>query len=194
MTQDFPDRPEHIPRGYEWLPDAYKRDVEPRGPDARERVRYALGEGDIEAVLFLDLGNIEPIDQRMWRKTPIARKVLPRFQDGRITMSLKLYEGRKVSGWVLVQEGSLAQILSAPTSISKRSRVFSRPELRRWYKERIEGLEAADSIPSRDEDWKAACEQFGKRIPRAIVREIRRELAPVHWKKGGRRPEKSGQI
>ncbi len=41
---------------YEWLPDAYERDVKPHGPEARETVRQALAEGDFETLLLDTIG------------------------------------------------------------------------------------------------------------------------------------------
>lgn len=193
MTKILPDRPEHVPRGYEWLPDAYKRDVEPHGPEARERVRYALAEGDIKALLLLDLGHEEPIDGRMWRKTPLARKVYPRFLDGRMRIGLHPYRGPHVWGWVFVPEGSLAQVLSQPGSTKNRSTKFSRAELEDWYRGYIEALVAEGKTPSRDEDLRAARKAFKKTIPRAPIRELRRRFAPPEWQRGGRRPEKPGR-
>jgi hypothetical protein len=193
MTEDFPDRPEHIPRGYEWLPDAYKRGIEPHGPEALERVRFALGEGEIEAVLLLDLGHLEPIAGRMWRKTPVAKKVLPRFEDGRMRMGLDPYKGPKVESWILVPEGSLAKCLSGPEPGPKRSGPILRSDIQRWYRDRIREIEASGSIPSRDDDWEAAREQFEKPISRDEIPRLRNELAPSHWKKGGRRRAKPGE-
>lgn len=193
MSKDFPNRPEHIPLECEWLPEAYKRDVEPYGPEALERVRFALGEGEIEALLLLDLGHLEPIDGRMWRKTPVAEKVLPRFKDGRMRMGLDPYEGPKLWGWILVPKGSLAEYLLGPKRGPNRTGPVLISEIRRWYRNRIKEFEASGMIPSRDEDWQAAREQFERPISRDQIRRLRNELAPAHWKKGGRRPEKPGE-
>ena len=193
MTKDFPDRPEHVPRGYEWLPDAYKRDVEPHGPEARERVRYALAVGDIEALLLADLGHEIPIDGRMWRKTPLERKVYPRFDDGRMRIGLNPHAGPHVWGWVFVPEESLAEVLSQPDSKKKRSVKFSPVELETWYQEYVEALVAEGKTSSRDDDVRAAHEAFGKAIPREPLRDFRRRFAPPEWQHGGRRPKKSGR-
>ena len=56
MADEHPDRPEHSPRGYEWLPDVYKRDIEALGPEARECARQVLVEGEIDAILRTPLG------------------------------------------------------------------------------------------------------------------------------------------
>ena len=106
------ERPEHSPRGYEWLPDAFKRDVEPHGPDAREQVRQALAEDDFKAMLRTKIGKRYEIDPRMWDKEPLAQKVYPRFKDGWMRMRLKLYGGPYVSGWVFVPEGALTNVVN----------------------------------------------------------------------------------
>lgn len=193
MTEDFPDRPEHIPRGYEWLPDAYKRDVEPHGSGALERVRYALGEGDIVARLLYDLGQFEPIDQRAWRKTPIAEKVLPRFQDGRMTLGMPTYEGPRYSGWVFVPEGALARYLSQPKLPSRRSKRVTDVMVESWYKEYVCECQGSGHLPSEAQDLMEARAVFDEEIPRQRIRDLRKRLAPAAWKKPGRRPTKSRQ-
>ncbi len=79
MSKKPPKRPEHCPKGYEWLPDAYKRDVERHGPEALERKRQALAEGEIIAKLRTRSGERHEIAPRMWDKEPVAEKVYPRF-------------------------------------------------------------------------------------------------------------------
>ncbi len=113
MSKKPPKRPEHCPQGYEWLPDAYKRDVEPHGPEARERVRQAFAEGDIIALLRTRSGERHEIAPRMWDKEPVAEKVYPRFEDGRMRMGLGLrterYTGRHVEGFVFVPQEKLTE-------------------------------------------------------------------------------------
>ena len=65
MAHKPSDRPEHSPRGYEWLPDAYERDVKLHGPEARETVRQALADDDFEALLLDTIGKQYPIPHRM---------------------------------------------------------------------------------------------------------------------------------
>ncbi len=113
MSKKPPKRPEHCPQGYEWLPDAYKRDVEPHGPEVRERVRQAFAEGDIIALLRTRSGERHEIAPRMWDKEPIAEKVYPRFDDGWMRMGLGLttglYTGRYVEGFVFVPQEKLTE-------------------------------------------------------------------------------------
>ena len=113
MSKKPPKRPEHCPQGYEWLADAYKRDVEPHGPEARERVRQAFAEGKIIALLRTPFGERHEIAPRMWDKEPVAAKVYPRFEDGRMRMGLGLgtglYTGRHVEGFVFVPQGKLSE-------------------------------------------------------------------------------------
>ncbi len=113
MSKKPPKRPEHCPQGYEWLPDAYKRDVEPHGPEARERVRQAFAEGKIIALLRTPFGERHEIAPRMWDKEPVAEKVYPRFEDGRMRMGLGLrterYTGRHIEGFVFVPQEKLSE-------------------------------------------------------------------------------------
>ena len=104
-------RPEHSPEGYEWLPDAYARDVKPHGFDARESVRRALAEGQSEALLRTPIGERHPIPQRMWDKEPVAEKVFPWFENGWMRMRLQLRVGPYVKGWVFIRNGALPRIL-----------------------------------------------------------------------------------
>ncbi len=113
MSKKPPKRPEHCPNRHEWLPNAYKRDVKPHGPEARERVRQALAEGKIIALLRTPSGERHEIDRRMWDKEPGAKKVYPRFEDGWMRMGLGLgtglYTGRYVEGFVFVPQGKLSE-------------------------------------------------------------------------------------
>lgn len=64
---------------------------------------------------------------------------------------------------------------------------FSAARLRAWYTDWITLNEHNPKIPSRDDDWAAAKLIFGADIPREHLRDLRRELAPPHWKRFGRR-------
>ena len=135
MTKEHPDRPEHCPPRNEWLPDAYKRDIEPLGPEARERARQALAEGDIPAKLCRpSLGKDYPVPTRMWKKEPLAEKVHPRFEDGRMRFRVTR-KGRYIEGWIFVPEGKLGEAIQAT-------------------KETEPAQEAADSVP-RSKQYKA---------------------------------------
>ena len=106
MTEKRPSRPEHSPRGYEWLPDAYKRDVKPLGLKGREHARQMLAEGDVKAILRTPFGGRYSIFERMWDKEPLETKVYPRFTDGKMRMRLEPYVGHYVKGWIFVSEGA----------------------------------------------------------------------------------------
>ncbi len=113
MSKKPPKRPEHCPRDHEWLPDAYKRDVESHGPEALERKRQALAEGEIIAKLRTRSGERHEIDRRMWDKEPVAKKVYPRFKDGWMRMGLQdrtgLYTGSYVEGFIFVPQEKLGE-------------------------------------------------------------------------------------
>ena len=113
MTKKKLDRPEHVPKDHEWLPDAYKRDVEPLGPEARELVRQALAEGEITALLRTPFGERHPIPPRMWEKEPVAEKVYPRFEDGWMKTALEPTVSPKPMGWIFVRKGAIAKILQS---------------------------------------------------------------------------------
>ena len=103
-------RPEHCPRGHEWLPDAFNRDIAPYGDPATEAARRQLAEGDIEATLRQSTGDRHPVDRRMWEKEPLRSKVYPRFSDGWMRMRLTPYTGPYVKGWVFVPLRCFADI------------------------------------------------------------------------------------
>ena len=65
---------------------------------------------------------------------------------------------------------------------------FSRTQLDTWYKDRVAQHESDGTIPSRDDDVRAAQQQFGANIPRSVIRDLCRQHAPTGWTKGGRRP------
>ena len=112
MSNPKPKRPEHTPRGYEWLPDAYERDVAPRGNDAREKVRVALAEGDIVAKLHSNVGAMYDVFDRMWSKPPLTEKVYPRFEDGWLSQRLELYTGPYVTGPIFVPAEAFSKLLA----------------------------------------------------------------------------------
>ena len=75
MPEKKPSRPEHSPEDYEWISDAYARDVKPFNSEARERIRQALAEGECDSLLRTLVGERYPIPIRMWDKEPVAEKV-----------------------------------------------------------------------------------------------------------------------
>ena len=108
MSNPLPDRPEFTPRGYEWLREAYKRDVEPHGAETWKTVRQALAEGNIEAEILDKFGRLESVQARMWRK---RRDLVDRFfQTGRMTMTLEF--PYKIRGHLFVKEGALAKVIA----------------------------------------------------------------------------------
>ena len=109
------ERPESCPRGYEWLPDAYQRDVEPHGPAAREKVRQTLAEGDIKAILQDRIGERYTIPPRMWRKEPLAQMVYPQFQEGWCRVAWPSHP-HYVEGWIFIPEGALKKALQEEPS------------------------------------------------------------------------------
>ena len=115
MTEKRPSRPEHSPRGYEWLPDAYKRAVKPLGLKGREHARQILAEGDVKAILRAPFGGRYSIFERMWDKEPLEKKVYPRFKDGWMRMRLELYVGPYLEGWIFVPDGAFDSLATRRT-------------------------------------------------------------------------------
>jgi len=197
------DHPEICPRGYQWLPDI----VEELGAqETLESIREALAEGDIKAMLETPFGERYDIPERMWRKSPLAKKVLPRFEDGTMNMHADpLGKSNKVSGSVFVRKADIdavladslaGDVISAATeakSESKPAKVASKA-LGEWYEKiYVEEKKAAGLTPSRDDDLKAAREHFKAPIRRDALRFLRGELAPEAWRNPGPRPKpKSG--
>ncbi len=184
-------RPEHEPVGYEWLHDAFVRDVGNNDKALRERARSALAEGMIKAILRTPFGNRHKIPRRMWDKEPVARKVYRRFVDGWMKMHLGDSDSPYAEGWVFVPEGSLKQLLITPQAIANSEQSVSYPELKLWYREYVKRQLKAGHRPSRDEDLAAARQEHKAIIPRPVIRELRRDLAPAEWKHPG--PRNSGQ-
>lgn len=196
ILKSLPDRPEIVPRGYEFLPDAIKRDVEPHGVKALELVQQALGEGDIVALLQGHLGHRKPIPQRIWNKHPLIRKVYPRFTDGKMRMGLHDHEGPHLVGWVFVYKGELRKVLQNSISTDKKgpqTARFSPAELERRYIAYVEKKMAVGDRPSREADREAMSKVLGVTIPHKEIRKVREKHAPDIWKVPGRRPKKSGR-
>lgn len=197
ILKSLPDRPESVPSGYEFLPDAFRQDVGTCDEKAVEIIREAFAEGEVTPILKTHLGHREPIPARAWDKWPRDQKVYPRFSDGKMRIGLYPYAGPYLVGWICVQAGALGKILRSGASTRKttaRSCLFSQAELETWYRDRVREYVAKGEIPSREQDWSDACDRFGKDIPRSRVRALRNELSPPDWQKRGRRPKKTGRI
>jgi hypothetical protein len=194
--------PERCPRGYQWLPDIL---AELRAREALEPVLEALAEGDFTAILETPFGERYDIPERMWRKLPLAKKVLPRFEDGTMRLHADpVGKANKVSGSVFVLKSDIEAVLAGslaggvhsfatePSSKSKFAK-FSSRDLEEWYKTYLAKMSASGLMPSREDDVKAASEHFKTPIPREKIRALRRKLAPDAWRKPGQRPRpKSG--
>jgi len=63
---------------------------------------------------------------------------------------------------------------------------YSEAKLRAWYEERVKTWPQGTQGPSRDGDWAAAKLALGDGVPRDTVWNLRREMAPEEWKRGGR--------
>ena len=192
----LPDRPEFVPRGYEFLPDAFKRDVKPHGTRGRDHVLNALAEGDIRAFLLTHLGHWEPIPLRMWRKSPRSRKVVRRLHDGRMRMGLFDYDGPYLVGWVCVRKGVLLKVVKGILVAKEKGPqkgTFSPEKLEKTYRAYVKKMLAAGQYSSQKEDREAISHALGVTIPHRDIRRIRTAFAPAGWKLPGRRPKNSRQ-
>jgi hypothetical protein len=74
------------------------------------------------------------------------------------------------------------------------TRFVKRPEIGKWYRDRVENWPDGEEAPSADDDFHAARAVF-RNVPRQEVRDVRRELAPKEWQARGRRKraEKSAE-
>jgi len=64
---------------------------------------------------------------------------------------------------------------------------FTREHARAWYRLRIGGWPKHTPPPSENDDRAATEAHYGRTVARSFIREIRRELAPPHWRKSGPR-------
>ena len=64
---------------------------------------------------------------------------------------------------------------------------YSSAKVKRWYRGWVARFEDGDCPPSAAADRSAAEQELGFSIPRDVLRELRRELAPDQWKRKGRR-------
>jgi hypothetical protein len=66
---------------------------------------------------------------------------------------------------------------------------YSLAELRRWYPTWVLSNVEQGRAPSRDDDLEAARRNFGDKVHRATLRELRAKLAPAEWIQKGRRKQ-----
>jgi hypothetical protein len=74
-----------------------------------------------------------------------------------------------------------------PTAAERPAHVYSIGALRSWYRLRCHTWDQSLPPPSEKDDLAAASAFFGRKIEREGFRAIRRELAPVNWRKPGPR-------
>jgi sulfite exporter TauE/SafE len=103
-----------------------------------------------------------------------------------------------VGGALIVPPASKREPLSdaagRPTAGGARLRLLTKGgsplsdrDLHMWYDRRVAELRARGETSSGEADWEAARQQFPARVTRARVRAVRDQLAPVGWRKQGRR-------
>jgi hypothetical protein len=111
-----PSVPIHTPGGCERIDEAYRRDVQPLGPEARERVRQALADGIVKALHVSEKGDPGETPRRIWIKPPFEDKVYPTFETGRARYWLDR-EKRTEKLWfdIFVPVGSLVAVVTEDT-------------------------------------------------------------------------------
>jgi hypothetical protein len=100
-----PVRPDHVPKGCEWLPDITKG----MSPEGLESARLALAENEVEAILQTLAGDRFSIPPSFWRQSPLDEKVNPRFKDGWAKFETDHLVSRETEGWVFVPESAFLQ-------------------------------------------------------------------------------------
>lgn len=138
-------------------------------------------------------GQVTAFAPHAW-ETDIGRRS---FECGWI--ELETNDGKSTIRPILIKERELLEHLSSslPAKSLSKSKTsdsakplgprYSKAKVRNWYQAYVKGMEKSATIPSRDQDWSAACEHFEIQIPRSFVRELRGEHAPKSWKVKGRR-------
>ncbi len=72
-------------------------------------------------------------------------------------------------------------------AVGKEKSRFPEAKLRAWYVERVRSWPDGKPGPTEARDVQAASQEMGTPIPRDVIRGLRGDLAPPHWRKPGRR-------
>jgi hypothetical protein len=89
----------------------------------------------------------------------------------------------------MVQWTDALPLFEVAAQRSPRAKAVSEAEVKRWYQGRIDTWPKGQDPPSRENDVVAARDRF-RGITVAMVRKIRRDLAPESWRARGRRKPK----
>lgn len=132
-----------------------------------------------------------PASPRIDVPTSAWRHLLPEPSDGSArhgTGSIELYDVR-VSLAGPAETGAMPEPeeLTQPLASADVAPLYSVVVLRSWYRLRCASWPSTTPPPSEPDDRAAASKHFGRTVPRAALRTIRRELAPAHWLKPGPR-------
>lgn len=73
--------------------------------------------------------------------------------------------------------------------VTQQNRRFARAVVRKWFEERVANWPKGKVPPTEAEDVTAAKNEVDNRVPRDFIRKLRRDIAPVYWRKPG--PRKS---
>jgi len=96
--------------------------------------------------------------------------------------------------WIKPQQQKSAA-RARPVVAPARNAALPRPrvsddKVRQWYIKRVKQCGVADEKPSEEKDQAAARDEFGDKVRRNQVRDLRHELAPEEWRRQGRRRNK----
>lgn len=119
-----------------------------------------------------------------------------RTADGRMSpSSLLLVKEDEFEAWCLRHNCEGGSVVAGPHTSGHKPELAAQPQYseaqaRRWYLARIEKWPQDQLPPSRDSD-RSAARKMG--YPVSLVDELRKDLAPLTWKRRGRRASKSSE-
>ena len=145
--------------------------------EARSRLEYCLTANlATGALTSTGYSAGDPLDEPARTIAPDRWRMLtPDFETSHATGA-----GVLVTGILVFQVRTNRTTEAAPTR-------FSPAKARVWYQQWVKENTTAGTQPSRQADLDAARKALGGGIPRDVIRDLRRELAPEAWKSSGRR-------
>lgn len=108
-------------------------------------------------------------------------------------LAIRWFENRNLQlpPWLGTTPMPAARLAAAPDEQGSfslpKTKTVAKDRLLRWYSDRVGAWPADRTPPSAQQDWEAAkVAHPANCVPRQMVRDLRRELAPAHWKMQGR--------
>jgi hypothetical protein len=136
----------------------------------------------------------QPISLEYWKAAwhqhrDSVQKLVQRCGDADLERELDAIDAE----WGTLVSSEESQQPSSPVAGDRKSRAGRTPGRRaphktqKWYMTRVATMTADGTIPSREEDWHAAKDEFGEGVARDHIRDLRRQFAPASWQARGRR-------